>query len=105
MCNTTEHIKGAVLRYMETRNFFEENPELIGRVVFALMAVEPLISSTSAEASEIDRFQSTAAVTNLNDKFGCEVVHYEEVREQDISLWDRLAFFAACDVLILSVIP
>ncbi len=88
------------MRFLEIETFFFENPNRVGLLVFVIIVVVPGVTSTQ---SSIKECEGVAAVTLINAKFGCEVVHYEEHREQDIILRDRLAFFAACDVLLLTI--
>jgi trehalose 6-phosphate synthase/phosphatase len=97
-----ERLKAVPLRLMAIDRFLEENPEWIGKVVFALIGI-------SAGERGIDYKQTVhdvkILVQRINEKYLSTtpfVIYFEERSESNFRLAQRLPYFAASDVLLMA---
>ncbi len=94
-----EYVKGISLKFLEIDRFLGENPLYQQTAVFVLVGVTPPVQDTSYRVYEGETRSSAAY---LNRKYGRQVVYYEERGAQHMELRDRLAYFAAVDVLLMT---
>jgi trehalose-6-phosphate synthase len=98
-----ERLKGIPLKLMAIDMFLEENPKWLGKVVF------PLIGISASERGQ-DYRQTLHDVqilaSTLNEKYKARsngpVIYFEERNDRDIRLAQRLAYFGASDVLLMT---
>jgi trehalose-6-phosphate synthase len=99
-----ERLKGIPLRLMALDEFLEENPVWLGKVVF------PFIGISAGERGEDYRqtqHDVQILIKKLNDKYahcGYDMFYFEERHDRDCRLAQRLAFFAAADILLMTAI-
>lgn len=98
-----ERLKGIPLRLMAIDRFLQENPDWVPKVVFALIGI-------SAGERKQDYKQTIhdvrIFVNRINEKYhsdaGGPIIYFEERNDKDIRLAQRLAFFAASDILLIT---
>ncbi len=100
--DSVEFVKGVSIKFLEMDAFFAENTQFVGAVVFIVLAITPEIRNLVYVAS---KKEIHATVDLINKKYSCELVYYEERPPNDIHLGERLAFFAAADILMVTSIP
>ena len=81
-----------------------ENPKWIGKLVFAIIGVSAMEMGDDHRQTQRD---VAMLVERINMKYsdpvsGTPLIQFEERSERDISLPQRLAFFAAADVLMVT---
>eukprot|EP00607_Mallomonas_marina_P007269 CAMPEP_0182418418 /NCGR_PEP_ID=MMETSP1167-20130531/2856_1 /TAXON_ID=2988 /ORGANISM="Mallomonas Sp, Strain CCMP3275" /LENGTH=1137 /DNA_ID=CAMNT_0024592623 /DNA_START=42 /DNA_END=3455 /DNA_ORIENTATION=+ len=101
-----ERLKGIPLKLFAIEELMAENPQYRGKLAFVIIGV-------SAEERQTDyqqtRHDVSIIVSRINKKYSIEgdsvpVVHFEERDDRSIALEQRLAFFAAADILISSAL-
>ena len=89
------------LKLLAVEQFLAENPQWAHKVVFAVIGVS---ASERGEDHKQTQADVSALVDRINRQYGGRgtdpVVYFEERLERDIGLAQRLAFFAAADVLM-----
>lgn len=98
-----ERLKGIPLKLMAIDEFMQENPKWRGQIVFTIIGI-------SAHERKQDYHQTVhdvkLLVDRLNEKYGDGqgdvLVYFEERLEKDVRLAQRLAFFAASDILMIT---
>ena len=94
-----ERLKGIPLKLSAIEQFMDENPYWRSKIVFVIIGI------TARERGDDYRYtQSDVSILTkrINDKFGNEVVYFEEREDKDMPLRRRLAFFAASHVLMIT---
>jgi trehalose-6-phosphate synthase len=87
---------------MALDEFLEENPHWLGKVVF------PFIGISAGERGQDYRqtqHDVRVLINRLNEKYnhcGMNMFYFEERHDRDIRLAQRLAFFAASDILLMT---
>ncbi len=97
-----EFLKGMAAKFLEIDHFVEQSPHLRSCLVFVLLGVVPAVRDTDYALS---KREVQCRVNVINRKYGCELVYYEERPESDLRLDERLAFFAAADILMVTSVP
>ncbi len=100
--NFSDEMKGISINFSEIERFLANHPEWRERIVFTVIGIKPPQSSPIDERS---RHEIIGWVKRINGQFDQEIVFYEERHRKDMQLIDRLAYFAAADILLLTVIP
>jgi trehalose 6-phosphate synthase/phosphatase len=98
----SDEMKGISINFSEIERFLANRPQWVGRIVFTLIGISPPQHSPMYEQS---RQEILGWAKLINGKYGQEIVYYEERHSRDMQLIDRLAYFAAADILLLTVIP
>ena len=96
-----ERLKGIPLKLLAIGEFMKENPQWRGKLLFTIIGV-------TATERGMDYLQTlrdvNIMVSRLNAQYATgpndAVVYFEEMR--DVALEDRLAFFAASDMLMIT---
>ncbi len=84
---------------MAIDQFVGDNPSWRGKIVFTLIGVSAAERGQDYRQTQHD---VQVLVARLNEKYGEQVVCFEERPEKDIRLEQRLAFFAASDMLMIT---
>ena len=99
-----ERLKGIPLKLMAIDQFMEENPQWRGKIVFTLIGI-----SAGERGQDYRQTQHDVkiVVRELNLKYLSSahqdpLIFYEERLEKDMRLAQRLPFFAAADVLMIT---
>eukprot|EP01035_Chromulina_nebulosa_P020435 gene20435-26517_t len=98
-----ERLKGIPLKLNAIHEFIETNPQYVGKIVFAIIGV-----TASERGSDYKRTVHDVLfmVNALNEKYSISVndplVYFEEKLEKEVKLEQRLAFFGASDILMLT---
>eukprot|EP00981_Chlorochromonas_danica_P005361 scaffold1084_cov250-Ochromonas_danica.AAC.12 len=97
-----ERLKGIPLRLMAIDQFLEENPQYVGKVVFAFIGI-----SAGERGQDYRQTQHDVRVLvgRLNEKYGQDggaMFYFEERHDKDIRLAQRLAYFSAVDILMMT---
>lgn len=99
-----ERLKGIPLKLMAIDQFMEENPQWLGKIVFTLVGI------TAGERGQDYRqtlHDVKIIVKELNLKYLSsqhkeQLVYFEERSDKDSRLAQRLPFFAAADILMIT---
>lgn len=96
-----ERLKGIPLKLIAIEQFLEEHEHWRGKLIFTLIGISAL---ERGEDYSQTQFDVMVRVNRINKKYGDGgiVVHFEERKEKDIRLAQRLAFFAGSDVLMIT---
>jgi len=94
-----ERLKGIPLKLTAIEQFMEENPKWLGKIVFVIIGI-----SAKERADDYRNTLSDVLILTqrINEKFGSEVVYFEEREDRAMPLRRRLAFFAASHVLMIT---
>lgn len=123
----SDEMKGVSINFAEIDGFLQDHPDWRSRVVFTIIGVTPPHKTSIYEASRREIFGWR---DQINDKYrnsvtcsdapgnthdghsgdglqeeGLEHIYYEERTTEEMQLHHRLAYFAAADVLMVTVIP
>lgn len=97
-----ERLKGIPLKLFAIDEFMATHPEYKGKLLFAIIGI-------SARERGSDYRQTVFDVKNLvniiNQKYATPedpLIFFEERKENDMQLMERLSFFAASDVLMIT---
>lgn len=96
-----ERLKGIPLKLIAIEQFLDEHPQWRGKLIFNMIGITAL---ERGEDYSQTQFDVMIRVNRINNKYGDGgiVVHFEERKEKDIRLAQRLAFFAGSDVLMIT---
>lgn len=97
-----ERLKGIPLKLMAIEQFVSQNPQWLSKIAFAMIGVS---AAERGQDYHQTRHDVKARVDRLNSKYsrnGEPLVYFEERPEKDIRLEERLAFFGAIDVLLIT---
>jgi trehalose 6-phosphate synthase/phosphatase len=97
-----ERLKGVPLKLMAIEQFMAANSQWLGKICFAIIGVS---ASERGQDYHQTRHDVKSRVDQLNAKYsrnGEPLVHFEERQEKDIHLEERLAFFGAADILLIT---
>jgi trehalose-6-phosphate synthase len=93
-------LKAIPLKLAAIDQFLTENPEYVGKVVFVVIGI------TAAERAD-DYLQTQKAVVTIvksvNNKFP-NAIYYEERKENEMKLVQRVALFYVSDVLMVTAV-
>lgn len=99
-----ERLKGIPLKLMAIDQFMDENPQWLGKIVFTLVGI------TAGERGQDYRqtlHDVKIIVKELNLKYTSylhkePLIYFEERSDKDSRLAQRLPFFAAADILMIT---
>ncbi len=95
-----ERLKGIPLRLMAIDAFLQENPRWVGRIAFNLLGISAAERGADYHQTQHD---VRVLVAQLNAKYkDAQLVSFEERHDKDLRLAQRLAFFAASDILMIT---
>jgi trehalose 6-phosphate synthase/phosphatase len=98
-----ERLKGIPLKLICIDQFLEENPEWRGKVSFSIIGIS---ASERGDDYRITVRDVKIMAKAINAKYssgpGDFVVHFEERSERDFNLAHRMAYFSACDMLLVT---
>eukprot|EP01034_Spumella_vulgaris_P031664 gene31664-39115_t len=77
----------------------DEHPELRGKILFVMIGMRPEAETTVYRETR-DRFLGWVQV--INNRYGCECIHFEEFKPSQMVLSERMALFGAMDVFMHS---
>ena len=98
-----ERLKGIPLKLIAIEQFLEEEPQWRGKLLFSMIGVSAFERGDDYRQTQLDVKVRVARINSLYAQFeGDTVVHFEERKEKDIRLAQRLAFFASADVLMIT---
>lgn len=87
---------------MAIDQFLSENPNMVGKIVFAMIGITAMERGDDYRQTQHD---VRAFVRKINEKYtsGTEpIMYFEERKEKDIRLSQRLAYFAASDIFLMT---
>ncbi len=87
---------------MAVDQFLEEHPQYIGKMVFTIIGI-----SAGERGQDYRQTQHDVKILigRLNEKYsedGTSMFYFEERHDKDIRLAQRLAYFAAADILMMT---
>ena len=82
----------------------EENPKWLGKIVFTIIGIS---ASERAQDYKLTQHNVKTTVERLNTKYkvagdNTDLIYFEEKHDKDIRLAQRLAFFGASDILMIT---
>lgn len=98
-----ERLKGIPLKLMAIDNFLAANPQWISKVIFPLIGI-----SASERGQDYRQTQHDVRIlaNNINEKYKDKsngpIINFEERNDREIRVAQRLAYFAAADVLLMT---
>jgi trehalose 6-phosphate synthase/phosphatase len=94
-----ERLKGIPLKLVAIEDFMDENPCYLGKIVFSILGISAHERGDDYRQTQHD---VKMMVARLNSKYGEELIYFEEKSERDVRLAQRLSFFAASDILMIT---
>ena len=94
-----ERLKGIPLKLIAIEQFMDENPKWLGKIVFAIIGISALERGDDYRQTQHD---VTVMAERINNKFNDSLVYFEERKDSDCRLFQRLAFFAIADILMIT---
>ncbi len=101
--DSLEHLKGLSIKFLEIEQLLTENPQYVQKVVFLVIGVLPI--QANVMYLHYSRVEAHGCATRINSLFGAEVCIYEERGVDQIMLQERLALFAATDIMLITAVP
>lgn len=97
-----ERLKGIPLKLMALDQFLEENPKYIGKVVFTFIGISAGERGQDYRQTQNDVRLLTERLNKKYTRNGEVMFFFEERHDRDIRLAQRLAYFAASDILLMT---
>ena len=98
-----ERLKGIPLKLIAIDAFLEENPNWHGKISFSIIGIS---ATERGDDYRITLRDVKIMVKAINSKYstgpGDIVVHFEEKGEKEFHLGERLAYFGACNLLMIT---
>ncbi len=94
-----ERLKGIPLKLAAIDEFLEENRKYIGRIVFTIIGITALERGDDYRQTLCD---VTTQIKKINTKYNDLIVYFEERKDSDIRIAQRLAYFAGSDILMIT---
>ena len=94
-----ERLKGIPLKLIAIEQFIDENPKWLGKIVFSIIGIS---ASERGDDYRQTQHDVNVMVKRINSKFNDSLVYFEERKDADIRLFQRLAFFASADILMIT---
>jgi trehalose 6-phosphate synthase/phosphatase len=98
-----ERLKGIPLRLMAIDRFLENNPRWVGKVLFTLVGIS---AGERGQDYKQTLHDVRILVDVINEKYASTepkgVIYFEERSEKDFRLSQRLPYFAASDILLMT---
>jgi len=98
-----ERLKGIPLKLIAIDTFMQENPQWHGKLLFSIIGVSAVERGDDYRLTVRDvKIMAKAINAKYSTGVGDIVVHFVEKTERDFNLSQRLAFFSACDLLMVT---
>ena len=98
-----ERLKGIPLKLIAIDTFLSENPKWIGKICFSIVGITAAERGDDYKLTLRDvKIMTKAINTKHGAGSGDVVVHFVEQTEREFNLAQRLAYFSACDMLMVT---
>ena len=96
-----ERLKSIPLKLTAIDEFLAENPQWIGKIVFAIIGISAVERGNDYRQTVHDvKLMVDAINVKYRNESGDDIIYFEEKTESEMSLPQRLAFFAASDIFM-----
>lgn len=98
-----ERLKGIPLKLIAIDTFMQENPQWHGKLLFSIIGISAAERGNDYRLTVRDvKIMAKAINAKYSTGIGDIVVHFAEKTERDFNLSQRLAYFSACDLLMVT---
>ena len=95
-----ERLKGIPLKLNAIELFMKENPSWKGKIVFSIIGISAHERGEDYHQTQADVLHRVTSLNKLYTVDDIPLVYFEERLERDIRSAQRLAYFAAADILM-----